>query len=88
MRCGFACLAGGKPRVALVIGTGAYRSVNALPNPPHDAGLMAKALKKAGFDVTLVQDGDLATMGAAVTEFGKKLRTAGADATRLSAVRA
>ncbi|MBI1173615.1 peptidase C14, caspase catalytic subunit p20 [bacterium] len=75
--------AGAEPRIALIIGNGAYRSVNALANPPHDAALMAGALKAAGFEVTLVEDGDLATMGAAVTEFGQKLRKAGPDATGL-----
>ncbi len=76
-------LAQAEPRIALVIGNGGYRSVNALPNPPHDAVLMAEALKTAGFSVTLVQDGDLVTMGAAVTQFGKELRDAGAEATGL-----
>jgi uncharacterized caspase-like protein len=82
----WACCAGlalSEPRIALVIGNGGYKSVNALPNPPHDAELMAEALKKAGFTVTLITDGDMAGMGAAVTEFGKTLRQAGADATGL-----
>ncbi|MGV8986908.1 MAG: caspase family protein [Cypionkella sp.] len=75
--------AGAEPRIALVIGNGGYKAVNPLTNPPHDASLMAEALTKAGFEVTLIQDGDMAAMGAAVTEFGKKLRKAGADATGL-----
>lgn len=78
-----AVLAGAEPRIALVIGNGGYKSVNPLTNPPHDAALMAEALKTAGFDVTLLQDGDMAAMGAAVTEFGKKLRQAGPEATGL-----
>lgn len=78
-----ATLALAEPRIALVIGNGGYQAVNALPNPPQDAALMAEALKKAGFAVTLVQDGDLAAMGAAVTQFGKDLRDAGAEATGL-----
>jgi uncharacterized caspase-like protein len=72
-----------EPRIALVIGNGGYRSVNGLANPPHDAALMSDALKAAGFEVTLIEDGDLVTMGAAVTEFGKALRKAGPDATGL-----
>lgn len=72
-----------EPRIALVIGNGAYRSVNGLPNPPNDAKLMAEALKAVGFQVTLVADGDMATMGAAVSAFGSALRTAGPDATGL-----
>lgn len=75
--------AAAEPRIALVIGNGAYQAVNALPNPPHDAALMAKALRQAGFQVTLVEDADLARMGAAVTDFGKALRAAGAEATGL-----
>lgn len=82
-----ACLAPGlalaEPRIALVIGNGGYRSVNALANPPRDADLIAVALQAAGFEVTLIKDGDLASMGAAVTEFGQKLRKAGPEATGL-----
>ena len=76
-------LATAEPRIALVVGNGLYRAANALPNPPHDAALMADVLKKAGFEVTLVQDGDLGQMGAAVTAFGKRLREAGPDSTGL-----
>ena len=72
-----------EPRIALVIGNGAYRSVNGLPNPPNDAKLMAETLKGVGFQVTLVADGDMATMGAAVSAFGSALREAGPDATGL-----
>lgn len=87
LACLVGCLAPGavlaEPRIALVIGNGGYRAVNPLTNPTHDADLMAGALKAAGFDVTLIKDGDLATMGAAVTEFGQALRKAGPDATGL-----
>jgi uncharacterized caspase-like protein len=36
-------------RVALVVGNGAYRSVEKLPNPASDARLIAATLKAAGF---------------------------------------
>ena len=80
---GLAAVAMAEPRIALVIGNGAYRSVNGLPNPPNDAKLMADALKRVGFQVTLVADGDMATMGSAVSAFGSALRQAGPDATGL-----
>lgn len=46
---------GGK-RLALVIGNDAYQKVDALKNARNDARLMATTLKKAGFDVTQVND--------------------------------
>jgi len=39
------------PRVALVIGNGAYVNANALPNPPNDAHAIAGVLREIGFDV-------------------------------------
>ncbi len=72
-----------EPRIALVIGNGAYVSVNGLPNPPNDARLMAGTLEKLGFKVTLVADGSMAQMSAAVTEFGSALREAGPETTGL-----
>jgi Caspase domain/Tetratricopeptide repeat len=39
------------PRVALVIGNGAYVNANQLPNPPNDAHAVAGALREIGFDV-------------------------------------
>ena len=38
-------------RVALVLGNSAYQNVPPLSNPVHDAALIAKTLKGAGFDV-------------------------------------
>ncbi len=44
-------------RIALIVGNGAYRSVPALDNPPHDAKLVASALREVGFQtVTLSND--------------------------------
>src|SRR5579871_2409020 len=41
---------GGK-RVALVIGNGAYRKVDALTNPENDARMIAQTLKDTGFEL-------------------------------------
>jgi hypothetical protein len=56
-------------RVALVIGNGAYQKVPALPNPPRDAGDVADALQRLGFNVTRLIDGDLAQMNKALIDF-------------------
>ncbi len=72
-----------EPRIALIIGNGAYQTVGGLPNPPNDARLMAATLEKLGFTVTLVADGGLTQMSAAVTTFGSALREAGPETTGL-----
>ncbi|OGR35657.1 MAG: hypothetical protein A2051_09690 [Desulfovibrionales bacterium GWA2_65_9] len=64
-------------RVALVIGNSAYKAAP-LKNPANDARDMAAALKKLGFDVTLLTDAGQQQMDAAVREFGLKLRQGGA----------
>jgi formylglycine-generating enzyme required for sulfatase activity len=66
-------------RVALVIGNSAYQNTTVLANPTNDAKLMDKALRDAGFEVTLVLDADKDTMGRALLEFGRTLRK-GVDA--------
>jgi tetratricopeptide (TPR) repeat protein len=44
-------------RIALIIGNGAYKNVQALDNPPRDAKLIASSLKDLGFQtVTLAND--------------------------------
>ncbi len=60
-------------RLALVIGNSAY-AVGALANPRHDAELISKALKGAGFTVTKLIDADQQSMRRSVVEFGRKLR--------------
>jgi hypothetical protein len=59
------------PRVALVIGNGAYQNVPRLPNPPRDAGDVADSLTRLGFAVTrsIDQTGD--AMRRALVEFGR-----------------
>lgn len=61
-------------RVALLIGNSAYASIGPLKNPTNDTALMAETLRSVGFDVTVVNDADLASMKRAMLDFGRKLR--------------
>ena len=70
----------GGRRVALVVGNGAYRSVDRLANPAHDAKLMADTLRGLGFDLVgggPLLDLDRAQLAQAVQDFGHAL--AGAE---------
>lgn len=60
-------------RVALVIGTGAYESVSALPNPGNDARAIAAAFTRLQFDVIEALDKRLPELKAAIGEFLTKL---------------
>jgi hypothetical protein len=64
-------------RVALVIGNGAYRSVPALPNPPNDAGDVTAALKRLGFEVTLITNASFDEIRRGLIALGRD--AAGAD---------
>jgi uncharacterized caspase-like protein len=46
-------------------------------NPVNDARAIAKALQESGFDVTTLENADMAAMGAALRNFGVKLRAGG-----------
>jgi uncharacterized caspase-like protein len=59
----------GDPRIALVIGNGAYRAVPKLSNPANDAQDIAAELKELGFTVTTLVDADLASMEKARRDF-------------------
>lgn len=63
-------------RSALVIGNSNYKS-SPLSNPENDARAMGKSLRRLGFDVTQVIDGDRNQMIRAIRLFGKKLRKGG-----------
>ena len=63
-------------KVALVIGNSAYPTAP-LKNPVNDATDMAAALKRLGFEVTLLRDATMQQMEGAVREFGLKLRQGG-----------
>ena len=58
-------------RVALVIGNGAYKFANALPNPVNDATDMTGKLKTLGFEVFGGSDLDLAGMQGAMRQFAE-----------------
>lgn len=75
--------ASAEARLALVVGNGSYTSVTPLDNPVNDATLMAQALGEAGFAVTLVTDASQQELSLAISNFGRALRAAGADATGL-----
>lgn len=75
--------ANAEPRIALIVGNGAYGSVAALENPVNDARLMAETLTDKGFVVTLLTNADQVTLNRAIAQFGRDLRTAGSDATGL-----
>lgn len=59
-------------RVALVIGNGAYTSVEPLKNPANDAAAVAGALTRLGFEVAEARDLGVAQMQRALREFEDK----------------
>jgi uncharacterized caspase-like protein len=61
----------GPRKVALIVGNGAYRSVEPLANPPRDAKLIASTFRELGFaTVTLAPDLTRDRFFAALHEFG------------------
>ncbi|TDK51049.1 caspase family protein [Antarcticimicrobium luteum] len=75
--------AAAEERLALVIGNSAYGTVTALENPVNDARLIATALERLGFDVTLISDASQIAMKRGIAQFGRELREAGKEATGL-----
>lgn len=72
-----------EPRLALVVGNGAYTAVGTLDNTVPDAMLMAQTLEAQGFVVTLLVDTEQAKLNQGIAQFGRDLRAAGSDATGL-----
>ncbi|MEM9147377.1 MAG: caspase family protein [Pseudomonadota bacterium] len=68
--------AAAEDRLALVIGNAGYRNIPALANPVNDAELMARTLRDAGFEVTVVLEANRDTMRRAVEGFGQNLQSA------------
>ena len=64
-------------RVAFVVGNGAYKNVQSLPNPAIDAKSMARVLRNVGFDVVEGANLTREKMTERLLEFGKKAE--GAD---------
>lgn len=60
------------PRVALVIGNGAYRTMPARNNAPDDARAIAALLRTVGFDVIEATNLTRDQMSQRLLEFGKK----------------
>lgn len=58
----------GGPRIALVIGNGAYRSAP-LKNPPGDASAVAATLRDLGYEVTLLRNTRLRELIESLREF-------------------
>ncbi len=56
-------------RVALIIGNGAYASVDRLKNPANDASAVAGALTRLGFDVVEKHDLGVVQMQRALRDF-------------------
>ncbi len=63
-------------RVALVVGVGAYTSVNPLTNPAKDAKLIAPLLRQLGFETVLVLDPTRAELATAVSDFSERVEGA------------
>jgi uncharacterized caspase-like protein len=62
----------GEPRLALLIGNGAYRS-QPLDNSVPDVRLMASSLRSVGFEVIALENGNLEQMLKAVNSFSTQL---------------
>lgn len=67
------------PRVALVVGNGAYRT-SRLENPARDARLVASALDQLGFDTELAIDAGKTILETAIVRLGERLEKAGPEA--------
>ncbi len=68
------CIAGGAEakRLALVVGNGAYQHAAPLDNPANDTREVADALRRLGFEVTLLTDVSPAIFSAVLDAFGKQ----------------
>lgn len=71
------------PRVALVVGIGAYGSLGDLANPINDATSLANALRQVGFSVDLAIDPDQRALRQAIARLGERMAAAGPGATGL-----
>jgi hypothetical protein len=63
-------------RVALIIGNGAYKNVQALTNPTNDATDVAASLKRSGFELLFETNLDQAGMQDAIIRFARAARDA------------
>lgn len=63
-------------RVAFVVGNGAYRHAESLPNPLLDARAMRDTLQRIGFEVIYGEDLDRKQMGQTIAHFADRAREA------------
>ena len=75
MICSTAAM-GATDRVALVLGMGAYQSIEPLDNTRNDARSIANALEKIGFDVTLSLDATSTDLYQLLDDFSFRSETA------------
>ena len=75
---GSAAGASAEPRLALVIGEGAYRT-GELPTAANDAGLVAQTLQSAGFEVVQGRDLGANELRQIVRDFLDRAQNAGPD---------
>jgi uncharacterized caspase-like protein len=75
---GWATGASAEPRLALVIGEGAYRT-GELPTAVNDAGLVAQTLQSAGFEVVQGRDLGANELRQIVRDFLDRAQSAGPD---------
>ncbi|MBU2533749.1 MAG: caspase family protein [Alphaproteobacteria bacterium] len=66
-------------RIALIIGNSSYQHSGELENPKNDAQLIASALRRANFEVTVEIDVSLKAMKQAFRTHVAKLKAAGKD---------
>ncbi|MGI9478012.1 MAG: caspase family protein, partial [Hyphomicrobiaceae bacterium] len=71
--------AAAEKRLALIIGNSAYTHSGELENPKNDARLIASALRRAGFEITVEVDADLKSMKRAFRSYAAKLKASGKD---------
>ena len=72
------------PRLALLIGVGAYSGdITALANPVRDAELLAGALDAVGFETEVLRNPPRSALRAALAQFSARLQEAGPAATGL-----
>ena len=64
--------------VALVVGNADYANVDRLATPGDDAAGMAAALRRLGFEVTLLGDADYGALRRAITDFERAAASADA----------
>jgi uncharacterized caspase-like protein len=72
-----------EPRLALVIGQSAYRSVPALLNPTNDAKAVSEALTDAGFEVSTASNLSQNQMREAILSFAGRVVSKGPDSVAL-----